>query len=71
MRTSQLNTQAKKFLAAVRQGDIPNAEQELNKAYKQVDQTAAKGSIHKNAAARKKARLARQLAKLKSAKAEG
>ena len=37
-------------------------DQALLKCYKTLDQVAAKGTIHKNAAARRKSRLAKRLA---------
>ncbi|NMB02249.1 MAG: 30S ribosomal protein S20, partial [Firmicutes bacterium] len=40
-----------------------NAPAHLQKAIKALDQAAAKGIIHKNAAARKKSRLTKNLAK--------
>lgn len=43
--------------------DPENAPAHLQKAIKALDQAAAKGIIHKNAAARKKSRLTRNLAK--------
>ena len=54
------------FDEAVRQGDAAQADQKLSLAYKQLDKVAAKGTIHKNAASRKKSRLARRLAKVKA-----
>ncbi len=38
----------------------------LNKAYSQIDRAVSKGVLHKNAAARKKSRLALAIAKLSS-----
>jgi len=54
------------FGQAVRQGDAAQAEQKLSLAYKQLDKVASKGTIHKNAASRKKSRLAKRLAKVKA-----
>jgi len=68
-RKTQLKTQVGKFLTAVRERDLPAAEQLLQVAYKKLDQIAAKGTIHKNAAARKKARLAHRLNALKASRA--
>lgn len=39
-----------------------NAEGQLRSAYSALDRAASKGVIHKNTAARKKARLAKKLA---------
>ena len=54
------------FDQAVRQGDAAQSEQKLSLAYKQLDKVAAKGTIHKNAASRKKSRLAKRHAKVKA-----
>ena len=47
---------------ALKAGDKAKAEELLRAAYKQIDQVAAKGTIHKNTAARHKSRLAKRLA---------
>ena len=44
-------------------GLIDDAAEQLKLVYKQLDKVAAKGTIHKNAASRKKSRLASQLNK--------
>jgi small subunit ribosomal protein S20 len=44
--------------------DRQKAAEQLNVVFSRLDKVAAKGTIHKNAAARKKSRLARRLAKL-------
>jgi len=49
------------FDEALAAGDTAAAAEKLRAAYKQIDQVAAKGTIHKNAAARLKARLAKRL----------
>ena len=54
----------KQFESAVRANTPDLAAQQLPLLYKKLDQIAAKGAIHKNAAARKKSRLARRLNKL-------
>ncbi len=59
---SALRTTIKKYEAALG-NDPTNAPAHLQKAIKALDQAAAKGLIHKNAAARKKSRLTRNLAK--------
>jgi small subunit ribosomal protein S20 len=61
-RRSRVKTQVKKVLQAISGGDRGAAEQQLRAAAKLLDQTAAKGTIHRNAAARKKSRLAKRLA---------
>ncbi len=59
---SGVKTVLKKFDAAVAANDA-NANVLLANAASAVDRAASKGVIHKNAANRKKARLAKQLAK--------
>ena len=51
----------RQFDAAVSAGNAEEAAEKLKLAYKRLDTTAAKGTIHKNAAARAKARLATRL----------
>ena len=41
-------------------GDHAAATEAMKEAYKRIDQTAAKGTIHKNTAARRKSALARR-----------
>ncbi len=48
---------------AIHDGDKKNASDALVAASKTLDQIAAKGTIHKKTAARKKSRLARRLNK--------
>lgn len=59
---SALRTSVKKFEAAVA-ADAATAGAQLTATTSAIDKAAAKGVIHKNAANRKKARLAKQLAK--------
>ena len=59
---SGIKTVLKKFDAAVAANDA-NSNVLLAKAASAVDKAASKGVIHKNAANRKKARLAKKLAK--------
>ena len=49
------------FDEALHDGKTDAAAEQLKVVYKRLDQVAAKGTIHKNAAARKKARLAKRL----------
>jgi small subunit ribosomal protein S20 len=60
-----VKTQIKKLNAATAAGKITEGEAEFRLAVKKLDKAAAKGVIHKNAAARTKSRLS---AKLKAAK---
>ncbi|MCX7951129.1 MAG: 30S ribosomal protein S20 [Clostridiales bacterium] len=60
---SAVKTALKKFDLAVSAGNLDEAKVLYAKAVKALDQAAAKGVIHKNAAARKKSRLAVKLNK--------
>ncbi len=59
---SVVRTAVKKFDAAV-ETDAANAAAVLNNTTSAIDKAAAKGVMHKNAANRKKARLAKRLNK--------
>ncbi len=54
-----MRTSVKKFYAA----DPANAAAQLSETTSAIDKAASKGVIHKNAANRKKARMAKQLNK--------
>jgi small subunit ribosomal protein S20 len=56
-----LKTQIKKVLAAAEAGNLEELRKQLAVAVRKLDQTAAKGIIHRNTAARKKSQLARLL----------
>ena len=56
----------KSFTAAVTGGDVAKAETEFRSATRRIDKVAAKGTIHKNTAARKRSRLAKRLNVLKA-----
>jgi small subunit ribosomal protein S20 len=56
---SSLRTAIRKYREAV---GTENAQALLNQAFSALDRAATKGVIHKNTAARKKARLAKKLA---------
>jgi small subunit ribosomal protein S20 len=58
---SELKTRTKAAAAAVSDG-AENAEQLTRLAVKRIDMAAAKGNIHKNAAARRKSRLMKKAA---------
>jgi small subunit ribosomal protein S20 len=68
---SALRKQVGKALEAFSGGDRGKAEEQLRAATRALDQSAARGVIHRNAAARKKSRLARRMSALgkKAAKA--
>ncbi len=60
-RKRQIHGEVRDFLEAVQTGDAASAEQAYKKAARTLDKVAAKGTIHKNAAARRKSRLAKRL----------
>ena len=62
MDKSALKTSIRRFDESVEAGDKEATEKTYLNAVKTVDQSAAKGIIHKNAANRKKAQLAKKLA---------
>jgi small subunit ribosomal protein S20 len=59
---SELKTRTKAAVQGATDG-AENAEELARAAQKRIDMAASKGVIHKNAAARKKSRLAKRLAK--------
>lgn len=63
-RKQQIKQAVRQFEEAVQAGDKIKAAEQLKTVYKQLDRVAAKGTIHKNAAARRKSRLASRLQKL-------
>ena len=60
-RKAQVKEAVRVFDQSLRTGDIDGAKDQLNIVYKRLDKVAAKGTIHKNTAARRKSRLARRL----------
>ena len=58
---TQLKTDIKKYQAAVANGDTALAQATYKAAVKKIDQAAARGIIHKNAAARKKSQFTKAL----------
>lgn len=58
---SELKSAIKKFERALLDNDLETAELLYPQVTKKIDKAAAKGSIHKNAANRKKAKLALRL----------
>ncbi len=61
---SQMNTAIKKFNAAISDGNIELAKSLLPIASSKIDNAATKNVIHKNAANRKKAQIAKTLSQL-------
>ncbi len=64
MKKSEVKTVLKKFNAAVAANDKALASELYTEAVKKVDQAAAHGIFHKNAAAHKKSQLTLALNKL-------
>ena len=65
-RKEQIKTQTKAFTVALSSGNAGKAETELRTLVKRLDKVAAKGTIHKNTASRKRSRLTRKLNALRS-----
>lgn len=60
---SELKTRARTAVEAAEAGDAEAAEAALRQAQQRIDMAVSKGLVHKNTAARRKARLAKQVAK--------
>ena len=58
-RKSQIKTEVRKFDDALHDGDLQLAEDQFQVVTKILDQTAAKSTMHRNTASRRKSRLAR------------
>lgn len=63
---STVRTLVKRFEEAVAAGDAQLAQERYTKAASALDKAVNKGVLHKNAAARKKSRMATKLARLAS-----
>jgi small subunit ribosomal protein S20 len=63
-RKGQVKDSVREYEAALKSGDQAKAAEQLKDVYKTMDRVAAKGTIHKKTAARRKSRLAKRLAKL-------
>ena len=61
VRTSQIKTDTRKLLDCIHESRLEEAQEAFVKVTKKIDQVAAKGTLHRNTAARKKSRLARIL----------
>ena len=58
---TELKTDIKKYNAALEAGDTAAAQAAYKVAVKKIDKAAARGIIHKNAAARKKSQFTKAL----------
>ncbi|MDR6938933.1 small subunit ribosomal protein S20 [Arcanobacterium hippocoleae] len=61
---SELKTLVRKTREAIAAGDAEVAEKELRVAARKLDKAVSKGVIHKNQAANRKSKLAKQVAAL-------
>jgi small subunit ribosomal protein S20 len=64
---SALRTAVKNVEVAVQNSEVETANNALQQATKKLDKAVTKGLVHKNAAARKKSRLAKKLNALSAA----
>jgi len=60
-RKTEVRTDIKDYRELILHGSVEDAEAKLQELYKELDQTAAKGTMHKRTASRTKSRLAAQL----------
>ena len=60
-RKGKIKEAIRNFDEALKDGQTDKAAEHLQAVYSRLDRVAARGTIHKNAAARKKARLAKRL----------
>ena len=66
-RKGSMRTQIKKFQAMAHEGgDMEALGKELSTTQKRIDKVAAKGTIHRNTASRKKSQLARLMNETKA-----
>ena len=70
-RKTVVRDQIKVFNTAVTAGDVKKSEEALRQAVVLLDRTAARNTIHKNTAARKRSRLTLRLNALKAGKTAG
>ena len=61
---SEMKTRSRSALEAAEAGDAEEAKARLREAQKRIDTATAQGVLHKRTAARRKSRLARQVADL-------
>lgn len=66
LRKKALRAEGRKVVAVLAKGDKKLAAEGIIKAISVTDHIAAKGTIHKNTAARRKSKLAKQLNALKA-----
>jgi small subunit ribosomal protein S20 len=66
-RKETLKEQTRAYLTALAGNDVAKAEEELRKTVVRLDKVAAKHTIHKNTASRRRSRLTLRLNALKAA----
>jgi small subunit ribosomal protein S20 len=60
-RAKEIKLQVRKVTEAIGERNVDKAKTEFRAAVKKIDRIVAKGSLHKNTAARKKSRLQRRI----------
>ncbi len=65
-RKELIKNEVRGFTTVLATGDAKKAEDALNKVVSRLDKVAAKGTIHKNTAARKRSRMAKKLNAVRS-----
>ncbi|MDD3704868.1 MAG: 30S ribosomal protein S20 [Clostridiaceae bacterium] len=58
---SSLKTSIRRFEDSVKSGNVDEAKELYRKAASMIDKAVAKGTLHKNTAARKKSRLSKKI----------
>ena len=66
---SVLRTEIRKLRTAIQGGDVELCQTQLRATSRRIDQSAAKGVVHANTAARLKSRLSKAVKAIKTAKA--
>jgi small subunit ribosomal protein S20 len=70
-RKDMVKDQVKAFMSALSGGDMSKAKEQLNLTVSRLDKVAAKNTIHRNAASRKRSRLQLRLNAMAKAGASG
>jgi len=70
-RKQAIRSEVKTFITTLGAGDMKKAEEALSKAVAVMDRVAVKGTIHKNAASRRRSRLTKRLNAARAAGASG
>ena len=70
-RKDNMRSQVKTFVTTLGAGDMKKAEEALRKAVAVMDKVAVKGTIHRNAASRRRSRLTKRLNAARAVAASG